>query len=576
MRASKKFGCSQVFFKKLKKIETKGFLSCIDILVMMRISKIDLGQMDRQYFQSLEKDALVDVSCRLHATAVELTECLNQNSTNSSRPPSSDNPYKKNPKNKDSSKNNNEQEKTDSDPTEDSDSKNNDEQGQTDSHPAKDSDSGIQPESDLEKDSDSQSPSDENPETEPDKRPPGRQKGSQGFWRKEKPEAKNKEHHFPPVCDACGIKLDKDPTQSPYMGYYTYELENGKHWIRIDCTLHLYYATECQCGHENIERPGQGYVSVIEGRKRNLKLTEHTIVGPMLATYISLLSRDYGMSRNKIHDFLIFSYYFELGVGTIDKCIREAGVASFPVVERLVEGLQKEELVHLDETSWREKGTLLWLWVAISGQIAVFHIGTRKKEELLKLITEAFFGWLVTDGYGAYRSYEKRQRCLAHLIRKAVALTEAVDGKAQKMGDWFLRELKGMITAMAQGEDGTKECWPILARLKRACNLGSKSDHDKLRALAKEILNDWDAVVAFVKNPGLPATNNEAERALRWAVILRKIGFGTRTDEGSRSIAALLSVIKTCRLRNVNHWDYIAKVIAAGRKGDAPPPIPPA
>jgi transposase len=80
-------------------------------------------------------------------------------------------------------------------------------------------------------------------------------------------------------------------------------------------------------------------------------------------------------------------------------------------------------------------------------------------------------------------------------------------------------------------------------------------------------------VVAFVKNPGLPATNNEAERALRWAVIFRKITFGTRTSEGSRSYAALISVIETCRLRGIDPWNYIAMAIAQGRKGLAPPRI---
>lgn len=83
----------------------------------------------------------------------------------------------------------------------------------------------------------------------------------------------------------------------------------------------------------------------------------------------------------------------------------------------------------------------------------------------------------------------------------------------------------------------------------------------------QEILNDWDAVVAFVKNPGLPATNNEAERALRWVVLFRKITFGTRTTEGSLSFSATLSIIETCRLRNIDPWNYIAEVLAQGRKG---------
>ncbi len=216
-----------------------------------------------------------------------------------------------------------------------------------------------------------------------------------------------------------------------------------------------------------------------------------------------------------------------------------------------------------------------WLWVAISKLTAVYIIGTRKKEELLKLITAAFLGWLITDGYGAYRSHEKRQRCLAHLIRKGVALTGTVDEKARKMGDWFLRELRGLIKTMAEeGEDATRKCSPVLARLKKACSLGAEEDHPKLRALSREILNDWDAVVAFVKNPGLPPTNNEAERALRHAVISRRISFGTRTTEGSRAYAALLSVTETCRLRNQDPWAYIAQAIALGRKGINPPGIP--
>ena len=44
-----------------------------------------------------------------------------------------------------------------------------------------------------------------------------------------------------------------------------------------------------------------------------------------------------------------------------------------------------------------------------------------------------------------------------------------------------------------------------------------------LRSLAQEIITDWDAVVAFVSHPGLPHTNNEAERALRHTVIAHRI-----------------------------------------------------
>ena len=80
--------------------------------------------------------------------------------------------------------------------------------------------------------------------------------------------------------------------------------------------------------------------------------------------------------------------------------------------------------------------------------------------------------------------------------------------------------------------------------------------------------------MAFVYHPELPPTNNEAERALRHAVIARRIGYGTRTSEGSLAKSSLLSVIETCRLRQVNPWTYIAEVIALARKGISPTTFP--
>jgi len=57
---------------------------------MNRLSKEDLVQMNRDYFQSLDKEKLVEVAGNLHSLAVEQLEKLEQNSRNSSLPPSSD------------------------------------------------------------------------------------------------------------------------------------------------------------------------------------------------------------------------------------------------------------------------------------------------------------------------------------------------------------------------------------------------------------------------------------------------------------------------------------------------------
>lgn len=511
--------------------------------VMERLTKDDLAQMNRAYFEKLGHKILVDVACKLLDLSVDLVERLEQDSKNSSKPPSSDNPYDKTG-NKDSSSSGNDTEK------------------------ASDEDENAREETSSDQDKNQKS----DPDPPPPKRSPGKQPGAQGFWRSRPPVPESILPHRPESCVICGgTKLRA--SERPYMGYYVYELEKTSTGIRISCVLHHYYSAVCTCGHETRAQPGEGFVSHVEGRQKDLKLTEYTMVGPMLATFIAALSVRYRMSRVKIREFLSSWLSMDLATGSIDRCVREAGVACFPVVDELLEELQQENIVKVDETTWYEKGALKWLWVVLSTRIAVFHIGTRKKEELLKLITTAFTGWLVTDGYLAYRSHEKRQRCLAHLIRKAIALTGAVDKKAQKLGDWLLRELRALIRAVAEDGGGGSQCNLILDSLKKVCDLGSEEEHKKLRALAREILNDWDAVVAFVQNPELPPTNNDAERALRHAVISRRISFGTRTSEGSRAYACLLSVIETCRLRGHDPWPYIAETIALGRKGLAPMPI---
>jgi len=525
---------------------------------MARPTRNQLARMNRAYFERLSPKALVDEACRLRDLAVHLTERLEQDSTNSSRPPSSDGPFWRGSRSEDKKPKASAEEPTAQD-------KNGQTQGQC--APAGD---GPGPTATAS--------SGEDAKGDPPKRGAGKQPGAKGCWRSEPLVATGSVPHYAQTCEKCALPLTGVDDARKHKAYYVLEFEKLSDGVglRIVCTLHEYYTVSCSCGHQTKAMPGEGYVSTLEGRKRQLKLQEAVLVGPHLASFLAALSVRYRMSRSKIGEFLAYWMGTKLGHGTICRCVREAGVACFPVVEQLTRDLQEAKIINLDETPWAEKKLRLWLWVAVSLHTVVFVIGTRKKEVLLDLVSEAFLGWLVTDGYGAYRDRLRRQRCLAHLIRKAIALTGAIGETPKRFGEWLLRELRQLIHTVAEAGEEARHCTPpILARLKRACLLGAKeTDHAKLRALAREILADWDAVVAFVKNPGLPPTNNDAERALRHAVISRRICFGTRTPEGSRAYAALLSVIETCHRRRVDPWVYIAQTIALGRKGIAPGAIP--
>jgi len=159
------------------------------------------------------------------------------------------------------------------------------------------------------------------------------------------------------------------------------------------------------------------------------------------------------------------------------------------------------------------------------------------------------------------------------LIRKGIALAGGLHPDGIRFGEWLVRELRGLIKAVAEDKDHTI-LNPIQARLKRACKLHRDHETEKIRALAREILNDWSAIVAFVTNHALPPTNNEAERALRLAVIARRLSFGTRTEEGSAAYAATLSVVETCRRRRVDPWSYIADTLARARTDLHHLPVP--
>ncbi|OYD86499.1 transposase [Nostoc sp. 'Peltigera membranacea cyanobiont' 213] len=508
---------------------------------MNRLSKEDLAQMNRDYFQSLDKQKLVEVAGNLHQLAVQQLEKLEQNSSNSSLPPSSD---------------------------------------QFKSKEKLALLSEQQTESQASQTESKQVPKQVSEESEKPKskgfalKKPGKQQGAKGIWRTTPLVPNQTVAHHPLTCASCNSRLEKDPEAKAHMGYYVLELEKLDSGIEVKCTLHHYYQATCGCGHQTKAKPQIGYVSVVEGRSRDLCLQEYGLVGSMLATFIASLAVRYRMSRPKIKELLNDWVGVSLSVGTIDRCIREVGIACSPVVEELIEELQSAEIIHLDETPWYEKGKYRWLWVAITNTIAVFHIGSRRKEELLHLISEAFVGWLVTDGYGAYSSYPKRQHCLAHLIRKAIALTQALDKEVADLGQWLLEELRELIHALATGDGEQDESDSHPARLYRVCRLATVAEHTKLKALAKEILTDWDAVVACFYHPQLPPTNNEAERALRHAVIARRISYGTRTSEGSLAYCSVLSVVETCRLRKVDPWSYIAIVLTQARKGIKHPPIP--
>jgi hypothetical protein len=210
--------------------------------------------------------------------------------------------------------------------------------------------------------------------------------------------------------------------------------------------------------------------------------------------------------------------------------------------------------------------------VFTSPQVVLYYVAGRGRE-LLDNLLEGYSGWLMSDGWQAYRHFINRLRCWAHLLRKAQGLKDSHNRDVQKFGQAVDDLLETLMDAVYAAREGPPDVpLPIqyaahLAALKTLCETWRDSRHDKARALAVEFLNDWEAIFQVLNNPAWPLTNNEAERALRHWVLLRKTSYGTRNERGSRTFALLASVIDTCRKRGHSPWPYLRQAIRDRRAG---------
>lgn len=92
----------------------------------------------------------------------------------------------------------------------------------------------------------------------------------------------------------------------------------------------------------------------------------------------------------------------------------------------------------------------------------------------------------------------------------------------------------------------------------------------------KELVEHYRRLWTFLAADGVDPTNNAAERALRHAVIWRKLSFGTRSPSGSRFVERMLTVIETCRRSGHNAFAWLSEAVRAHFHRDTAPALLPA
>lgn len=350
--------------------------------------------------------------------------------------------------------------------------------------------------------------------------------------------------------------------------------------LHTHCTHHQQQTILCTCGHENRATPYQAPPDFLWER---ITISTWHLFGPRFAAATVILSLRLRLSRAKIREFWQEFCGIQISTGTIHALIAEAGRACAPLEEELIQEIEAATLTHADETSWKEAGKLCWLWAFVTTTTVLFNVGSRGRDIFARiLLAGRFHGTLMSDGWHIYREYADRLRCWAHLVRKAQGLCDSLDAGVSNAGQTMLSTFEQLMLLIYAARDGREGSLATLedqgaqkmAKLRAFCELHREDPHKKLREFARELLYDWDTIFRQVRDPHLPLTNNAAEQALRHWVIARRISHGTRTSVGTRVFTTLASVIETCRRRNASPRQFLGKVLAAARMGQALPHLP--
>jgi len=195
-----------------------------------------------------------------------------------------------------------------------------------------------------------------------------------------------------------------------------------------------------------------------------------------------------------------------------------------------------------------------------------------------EVLGDEFEGVLVSDFYAAYNIYDgMKQRCWVHLGRDLKLLVEKNADLADlpKWQDAVMDVYHRAIEA-AKGKHNDHERCRLRQcfqdELLALCRpyVGVKSAPE--RVLAERMKRFIGELFTFVQCPEVPSENNAAERAIRPAVVARKISGGTRSAKGSKTSSILRTLFETWALRGLNTMDACREMIARSPASQPAPP----
>jgi transposase len=390
--------------------------------------------------------------------------------------------------------------------------------------------------------------------TEP--KPPGRKPGAGPFRDREAP---------PPeaitalpvdvkvtleACPACGGPLAEervdlaDQTELPARPRP--QVTQSRVWV-CRCT---------GCGHQ------------VRGRHPDLApdqagATAHRL-GPRVMAAAHALHYGIGIPVRKVPTVLRLLTGVQLTQGALtQEALRRAAGAVGTVYAQLRAAIPEAPVVHTDDTGWRVGGEPAFLMAFETEAAPVYQVRPRHRhEEVQEVIPADYVGVMVTDRGRSYDAQTfddvRQQKCLAHIQRSLSEVLATKTGRARDFGEGLKAQLQDALQLGHAYHDGSatdfvtdaKALRDELTYQRRARPLQDPDNQRLLNELGWH--HDRGNLVRCLDAPRIEPTNNRAERALRPAVIARKMSQCSKNSRGTHAFEAFTSVVRTLTKQGID------------------------
>jgi transposase len=236
-------------------------------------------------------------------------------------------------------------------------------------------------------------------------------------------------------------------------------------------------------------------------------------------------------------------------------------------------------VLHADETTGRAAGALAYVHVACTEYLTLMHVGGRGSDDIdAGGVLPEYTGTLMRDGYAGYAHLPAVHAwCAAHLLRDLRALSDAdPDGQlwAQAMADTLLDANHAAHQARAMGAEALDQV--VLAQIRNhylgALAKGTTDNHDhrsSLAARARRLIQRFtryeDLILRFAVDLTVPFTNNCAERAVRPVKVQQRTSGGSwRTLQGLTDFALVHSYLDTTTKWGIDKLQALQQLFTTG------------